>query len=74
MNENMRPMTWKELAHENAEQKKTIEQLKKEKEWLINHYAKDMVIDNDRLDDHSIDDFKKEIIEDMQQVLKEGGG
>ncbi len=55
-------------------QAKKIGMLLKEKEWLINHYAKDMVIDNDRLDDHSIDDFKKEIIEDMQQVLKEGGG
>ena len=40
MNENMRPMTWKELAHENAEQKKTIEQLKKEKEWLIDKYVR----------------------------------
>ncbi len=48
-----------------------IEQLEKEKEWLIHHYAKDMIIDNDRLDNHGIDDFKKEIIEEMQQALLE---
>ena len=44
-------------------------QLEKEKEWLVHHYAKDMVIDNDRLDDHGINDFKNEIIEEMQEAL-----
>ena len=49
-----------------------IEILYKQKEWLIHHYAKDMVIDNRRLDDHGIDDLKKEIIDDMHQSLKGG--
>ncbi len=52
---------------------KEIERLKKEKEWLIEHYAKDMVIQNDRLDDHDWEDLKKEIAKEMQQALNQKG-
>ena len=53
-------------------QAKKIWMLWKEKEWLLEAYALDVYIGNDRLDDHKLDDYKNEILEEMQQALKEG--
>jgi len=53
-------------------QAKKIGMLLKEKEWLLEAYALDVYIGNDRLDDHEVDDYKNEILENMQQALKEG--
>ncbi len=52
-------------------QAKKIWMLWKEKEWLLEAYALDVYIGNDRLDDHKLNDYKNEILEEMQQVLKE---
>ncbi len=50
---------------------KEIERLWKEKEWLLEAYALDVYIGNDRLDDHKLNDYKNEILKEMQQALKE---
>ena len=70
MNENMRPMTWKELAHENAEQKKTIEQLRK---LVKEAYSEGWHDCYEHHKEYSIlgDWYKSEIKLKVEQVLKE---
>ena len=50
-------------------QVKKIGMLLKEKEWILETYVLDVYIGNDRLD--GADDYKNEILENMQQALKE---
>ena len=52
-------------------QAKKIGMLLKEKEWLLGTYALDVYIGGDRLDDHELDNYKNEILENMRQALEE---
>ena len=54
------------------ELKEEIEQLKKERKWLIANWAEDKHYINNlwAVDQHSMDEHKEKIVKKMQQALK----
>lgn len=56
------------LQHEIGEKNKEIERLRKEKDWLVKHYA---IRRYSHRPDKTKEEIEKEILDQMQKALKE---